>query len=53
MRRMRVMDADGEGKKELVCVVCADLNGDGKVDIIGIGRGTKYVKVCWNEGKRR
>jgi hypothetical protein len=34
-------------------VICADLNGDGKIDIIGVGSGAKNVKVYWNEGKRR
>jgi hypothetical protein len=25
MRRLRAIDADGDGKKGLVCVICADL----------------------------
>jgi hypothetical protein len=29
----------------------ADLNGDGKPDIIACGRATKNVRVYWNEGK--
>ena len=32
-------------------IICADLNGDGKIDIIAVGRGTHNVKVYWNEGK--
>jgi hypothetical protein len=28
----------------------ADLNGDGRLDIIAAGRKTKNVKVYWNEG---
>jgi hypothetical protein len=43
----QVLDAKGLGCEDLIC---ADLNGDGKVDIIGVGRGTKNVKVYWNEG---
>jgi len=27
----------------------ADLNGDGKIDIIASGRATKNVKIYWNE----
>jgi len=27
----------------------ADLNGDGKLDIVASGRGTKNVKVYFNE----
>ena len=46
----QVLDATGLGCED---VICADLNGDGKVDIIGVGRSTKNVKVYWNEGKRR
>jgi len=28
----------------------ADLNGDGKIDIVACGRATKNVKIYWNEG---
>lgn len=30
-------------------VACADLNGDGKIDIVTVGRATKNVRVFWNE----
>lgn len=30
----------------------ADLNGDGKVDIVAVGRATKNVRIYWNEGAR-
>lgn len=46
----QVLDAKGLGAED---VICADLNKDGKVDIIGVGRSTKNVKIYWNEGKRR
>jgi len=46
----RVLDAKGLGSEDLIC---ADLNGDGRIDIIGVGRSTKNVKIYWNEGKRR
>lgn len=29
----------------------ADLNGDGKPDIVAVGRATKNVRVYWNQGK--
>ncbi len=45
-----VLDAKGLGSED---VICADLNGDGKVDIIGVGRSTKNVKIYWNEGRLR
>ena len=28
----------------------ADLNGEGKIDVIAAGRGTKNLKVYWNGG---
>ena len=30
----------------------ADLNGDGRPDIVAVGRATKNVRIYWNEGKR-
>lgn len=30
-------------------LACADLNGDGKVDIVAVGRKTKNVKIYWNK----
>ena len=44
----KVLDEKGLGSEDLIC---ADLNGDGKVDIVGVGRSTKNVKIYWNEGK--
>jgi hypothetical protein len=29
----------------------ADLNGDGRPDIVACGRATKNVKIYWNEGR--
>jgi len=29
----------------------ADLNADGKPDIVAVGRQTKNVKIYWNQGK--
>lgn len=29
----------------------ADLNGDGKMDIVAVGRATKNIRVYWNEAK--
>ena len=44
----RIIDAKGLGSEDLIC---ADLNGDKKVDIIGVGRSTKNVKIYWNVGR--
>jgi hypothetical protein len=44
----RVIDEKGLGSED---IICADLNGDGKIDIVGVGRSTKNVKIYWNQGK--
>jgi hypothetical protein len=31
-------------------MTCGDLNGDGRVDIVAVGRATKNVRIYWNEG---
>ncbi len=31
-------------------LMVADLNSDKRLDIIAAGRGTKNLKVYWNEG---
>jgi hypothetical protein len=33
-------------------LTAADLNGDGRIDLIAVGRKTKNVRVYWNEGKK-
>jgi hypothetical protein len=33
-------------------LAAADLDGDGRVDIVAVGRATKNVRVYWNEGER-
>ena len=47
--RETVVDPDGMACEDLVL---ADLNGDGKLDIIASGRATKNVKVYFNETPR-
>jgi hypothetical protein len=42
-----VIDNGGVAVEDLAC---ADLNGDGKIDIIAVGRVTRNVKIYWNEG---
>ena len=44
------LDPGGVAVEDLVC---EDLNGDGKVDIIAVGRATHNVRVYWNEGKKK
>lgn len=44
----KVLDDKGLGCED---AICADLDGDGKIDIVGIGRSTKNVKIYWNQRK--
>ncbi len=46
----QVLDAKGLGSED---VICADLDGDRKVDIVGVGRSTKNVKIYWNQGRAK
>ena len=56
----RAIDADGtkwekhvidNGGVAVEDLACADLNGDGKIDIVAVGRATGNVKIYWNQGK--
>jgi hypothetical protein len=40
---------DDEGKVAVEDLTCADLNGDGRIDIIAVGRQTGNLRVYWNE----
>jgi hypothetical protein len=31
-------------------MTCGDLNGDGRIDIVAVGRATHNVRIYWNEG---
>ena len=42
-----VIDNGGVAVEDLAC---ADLNGDGKIDIVAVGRATGNVKIYWNQG---
>ena len=42
-----VIDNGGVAVEDLGC---ADLNGDGKIDIVAVGRATGNVKIYWNQG---
>lgn len=42
-----VIDEKGMATEDLTC---ADLNDDGKVDIVAVGRATGNVRIYWNQG---
>jgi hypothetical protein len=41
------LDDGGVAVEDLACL---DLNDDGKIDIVAVGRATKNVKIYWNQG---
>ena len=43
-----ILDDGGVAVEDLTV---ADLNGDGKPDIIAVGRGTHNARIYWNQGK--
>ena len=43
-----MLDDKGMGSED---VICADLDADGMVDIVAVGRSTKNVKIYWNKGR--
>jgi hypothetical protein len=43
-----LLDPGGVAVEDLAV---ADLNGDGKPDIVAVGRQTKNVRIYWNQGK--
>jgi hypothetical protein len=60
IRLYKAADANGEkwdkvevdpGGVAVEDATVADLNGDGRPDIIAVGRATKNVRIYWNEGK--
>ena len=42
-----VIDDKGVATEDMTC---GDLNGDGRVDIVAVGRATRNVRIYWNEG---
>lgn len=42
-----VLEEGGMATEDLAC---ADLNQDGKVDIVAVGRMTRNVRIYWNQG---
>jgi hypothetical protein len=45
-----MVDDGGMAAEDLAA---ADLNGDGRPEIIAVGRATANVKIYWNEGRFR
>lgn len=43
-----ILDDGGVAVEDLTA---ADLNGDGRIDIVAVGRATKNARIYWNQGK--
>jgi hypothetical protein len=46
----QIVDNGGVAVEDLAA---ADLNGDGKIDIVAVGRQTNNVRIYWNEAKKK
>ncbi len=45
-----IIDDGGVAVEDLAC---ADLDGDGKIDIVAVGRQTHNVRIYWNQGANK
>jgi hypothetical protein len=46
----KIIDDGGVAVEDLAA---ADLNGDGKIDIVAVGRQTHNLRIYWNEGVKK
>ncbi len=45
-----ILDNGGIAVEDLTI---GDLNGDGRIDIIAVGRATKNIRIYWNAGGKK
>jgi len=45
-----IVDSGGVAVED---ITAGDLNGDGRIDIVAVGRQTKNIRIYWNEGVAR
>jgi hypothetical protein len=41
-----------EGGVAVEDLACADLDGDGRIDIVAVGRASHNARIYWNKGKK-
>ena len=44
----QIVDEGGVAVEDLACI---DLDGDGKIDIVAVGRQTHNARIYWNKGR--
>ena len=45
----QIIDDGGISVEDLACI---DLDGDGKIDLVAVGRATHNARIYWNQGRK-
>ena len=50
---MQLVLERGYGQVAVEDITAGDLNGDGRIDIVAVGRQTHNIRIYWNEGTKK